>query len=159
MQKGSLATGPTGQEFFQDVLVPVLTAAKNKLARKLEAGVKPLISFDNDKIHLSALDKHAVQLKKQYKWDSSTMRCPLSPYSPDMHRVIEHTHGLATIKFRQWLYNNPKKYEVHEYQAAFEEIYRECSSAPVISADVASLPEVYKAVIAEDGGWPRSAFR
>jgi hypothetical protein len=159
MQRGNPARGPTGQEFFQEVLAPVLAAAKNKLARKLEAGVKPLISFDNDRIHISALENNAVQLRKQYKWDSSTMRCPLSPYSPDMHRVIEHTHGLATIKFRQWLYNNPKHYEVHEYQAAFEAIYRECSSAAVISADVASLPDVYKAVIAENGGWPRHAFR
>jgi hypothetical protein len=160
MQKPcNLAKGPTAAEFFKDVLLPVLAAAKDKLSKKLEAGVKPQVSFDNDQIHVTALEKHEEELKQKCRWNASTMRCPLSPYSPDMHRVIEHTHGMATLKFRQWLYNNPKAYDVHQYKKAFEQIYRECCTAAVISKDVAGLPEVYKAIIAERGGWPHRQFR
>jgi hypothetical protein len=137
----------------------VLEVAKNSLAHKLKEGVRPLISFDNDRIHNSALLRHGKMLQDDWDWDAATMRCSLSPYSPDIHRVIEHTHGAAMVKFRQWLYANPKKHDVDEYKAAFERIYRACCTPAVIASDVAGLPEVYKAVVKNNGGWAPRELR
>lgn len=159
MQANKPAKGPTAEEFCKDVLCPVLEVAKNTLSEKLGEGVHPLISFDNDRIHTSALKRFATMLHDECGWDAATMRCSLSPYSPDIHRVIEHTHGAAMVKFRQWLYANPKKHTVEEYKAAFEAIYRECCSPTVIAADVAGMPEVYKAVVKNNGGWAPRELR
>jgi hypothetical protein len=136
-----------------------MDVAKNSLAQKLKQGVQPLISFDNDRIHTSALKRHAKLLQDEWDWDAATMRCSLSPYSPDLHRVIEQTHGAAMVKFRQWLYAHPKNHSVDEYKAVFEQIYRECCTPAVISGDVAGHPEVYKAVVENNGGWAPRELR
>lgn len=158
LQKHKPARGPTAEEFAKEVLCPAVEVAKTELIDMLDDGVQPLISFDNDRIHTSALKTQATVLSN-VGWDAATMRCELSPYSPDMHRVIEHTHGLATLKFRQWLYQNPTKHSVAEYKSAFESIYRQCCTPDVIAKDVAGLPEVYNYVATHGGEWATDDLR
>jgi hypothetical protein len=76
-----------------------------------------------------------------------------------MHRVIEHTHGTATMLFRRWLYNNPGKHTIQQYKAAFEELYKQCTSAATISADVAGLPEMYAWIHSNAGNWAPKEMR
>lgn len=67
-----------------------------------------------------------------YSFEES-QRLLLPPYSPDMHRVIERTHGTAVVMFEKWLYQNPKKCTIEQYKRTFERIYKECSSADAIA--------------------------
>jgi hypothetical protein len=133
-------------------MMHVMQVAKDQLPQLLDEGVQPMISFDNDRIHTSALTTQAALLGNA-GWDAATMRCPLSPWSPDMHRVIEHTHGLATLKFREWLYANPTEHTLAEYKAAFESLYRQCCTPSVIAKDVAKLPKIYTYVATHKGEW------
>jgi hypothetical protein len=87
------------------------------------------------------------------------LRVLLPPYAPDMHRVIEHSYGSAEIMFRKWLYNNPGKHTIQQYQAAFEELYKQCTTAAIISADVAGLPELYKWIHENEGNWAPAKMR
>jgi hypothetical protein len=154
VQSKKPAKGPTGEEFAAEVLGPALAVAQEVVSEYGLAGVKPMVSFDNDKIHISALKQQAHVLE-EWGWEAN-MRLELSPYSPDMHRVIEHTHGLAVMKFRHWLYNRPETdvpMTVQQYQTAFEHIYKQCCTPDVIAADVAGLPEVYQYVYNHDGDW------
>lgn len=42
-------------------------------------------SFDNDRVHQSALP-----MLREQGWLTNTKRAPLPPFSPDMHKVVEH---------------------------------------------------------------------
>jgi hypothetical protein len=87
------------------------------------------------------------------------MKVTLPRYSPDLHQVIEHSHGRAELKFRKWLYRHPVNYNTAQYQAVFEKIYMECNNSAVIRADVAGLPAVYEAVYQNGGNWAPARLR
>lgn len=161
VQKGKAARGPTGQEVALEVLVPILQRAQEELAGKLGKvngkKLQPRLSMDNPTIHQSAIKQYKEELKNA-GWKANT-RFPLPTYSPDFHRVIEHTHGRAVLAFRKWLYDNPKKHTVGRYKAVFEQLYRKCCSADAIAADVAGLPELYAYVAANNGDWAPANMR
>jgi hypothetical protein len=111
------------------------------------SGVNILYSFDNANIHTCAVRAGMLDF---YGWTEDD-RLPLPPYSPDMHRVIEHTHGTATAAFRKWLYENPDKRTVDDIKAGFEQVYREVNTPDAIAKDVAGLPELYSWIHANGG--------
>lgn len=162
LQRGNRARGPTGEEVAKDVLLPILQVAREKLAGMLgKVGGKklvPRISMDNPRIHKSAVKDYHQQLVAA-GWDDSTTMFPLPTYSPDFHRVIEHTHGRAVLAFQKWLYNNPRKHSLQKYKHVFEQLYRECCTADIIAADVAGMPELYKHVASHGGAWAPAGMR
>lgn len=123
---------------------------------------KAKYSFDSARIHQSALDVKPDG-SPSFLADvgfSPEMRITLSPYSPDLHKVIEHAHARALYHFRKWMYEDTTKYnDVEVYKAKFEEIFRQCSTAKIIKADVASLKETYKHVKENWGTWPPACLR
>lgn len=156
MQGGGIAEGPTAQEFSDDVLLPTTQVAELKLqalhqegsfSSAFIQGVKPMYSFDNASIHKAALTHGMVD-----EWGfNHQQRLSLPPYSPDMHRVIEHTHGTATVAFRRWLYENPAKTTAEEYKQAFKQIYNKVNNQASVYKDVKTLKALYDWVWDNDG--------
>jgi hypothetical protein len=160
------AAAPTAAE-FADVMKVTMQAANTKLEAVYPAlftsrGVKStaLYSFDGARIHKSAImpDKQGQCLLSPHGW-TPAMQVTLPRYSPDLHQVIEHSHGRAELKFRKWLYRHPVNLTTAEYQAVFEKIYMECNNSAVIKADVAGLPAVYEEVYQNGGNWAPARLR
>jgi hypothetical protein len=127
------AAGPTAAEFAEKVLGPTASVAKKKLKGK---GAAVMFSYDSARIHTSAtklVDAATGKLLMAAYGFEESQRLLLPPYSPDMHRVIERTHGTAVVMFEKWLYQNPKKCTIEQYKRTFERIYKECSSADAIA--------------------------
>jgi hypothetical protein len=143
------AAGPTAAEFADKVFGPTAAAAKT------------LLQDDSARIHTSAMKVDTATGNSMLSVHGFTpeLRVLLPPYAPDMHRVIEHSYGTAEIMFRKWLYNNPGKHTIQQYQAAFEELYKQCTTAAIISADVAGLPELYKWIHENEGNWAPAKMR
>jgi hypothetical protein len=150
LKDGRVALGPTAEEFADAVMAPTIVAAELGLdnlqhepahsATTFRNGVQILYSFDNAKIHESAVSRGLLDM---YDWKAAKDRLTLPPYSPDMHRVIEHSHGTATYAFRQWLYQNPDKNTLQDYKEGFEMVYKQVNTPAVIRKDVAGLTELY----------------
>jgi len=121
-----------------------------------------LYSFDSARgIHTSSLIINKTTGKSLLSEDGLTpeLRVLLPAYAPDMHRVIEYTHGTAEMLFKKWMYNNPGKHTMEQYKSAFEALYKKCTTAAIISADVAGLPELYSWVHKNGGNWAPSRMR
>lgn len=92
MQTGKKAGGPTSREFAEQVMKPAMDAAellaKDPAHKKIFKIYKHcLFSYDNPNVHNGAWEMlRDMGFKAVWK-------VPLSPYSPDMHRVIEHLTG------------------------------------------------------------------
>lgn len=117
--------------------------------------VKPIFSFDSAKHHTSS----KLQDFLPASFDG-TCKFPLPAYSPDIHRVIEHSHARAQAAFEKWLYSyNVPGLTVDDYMREYERIYREQCNVEVIAADVAGLPELFDNIINNNGGWADAEFR
>jgi hypothetical protein len=119
------------------------------------SGGKWRCSWDNDKVH------QAAKLG-----DLHLERVPLSPFSPDMHCVVEHAIGRTWRRFkRRAQLEMGVKASMDEYKDLLEECFNsECDTA-TIWADCARLPTLYKVISAPEGqevegyqgsggGWP-----
>lgn len=163
-QDGGLAEAPTAQEFSDDVMNPTTQVTETKL-QDLQAkgefpsafinGVQPKYSFDNAPIHTAAINHGMLA-----EWDfDMAQRLALPPYSPDMHRVIEHTHGTATVAFRRWLYDNPSMHTSDQYKAAFKQIYHRVNTQQSVYKDVKTLHTLYDWVWENDGDMSPTSMR
>lgn len=164
MQAGKKAKGPTAEEFATDVLAPTVKEAerlvKPKLGKVKGKKVKVQHSFDSARIHESAMTKQEFRgILQGVGWRAVTKRFPLPKYSPDMHKVIEHTHARAVVQWEKWLYKHPGSRSPQQYMQEFERMYRNCSCAEVIKADVAKLPALYKWVKENHGAWAPRTMR
>lgn len=160
------ALGPTAREFAEVVMKPIIQAGRSlqnnaKYKRYFPGDAETLYSFDSARIHQAALvkDPNGTTLLTPYWFQEGVHRVPLPPYSPDMHKVIEHTHAVAEAKFGKWLMEDTKKYNIEEYKAKFEQIYRESCTHKVVAADVQTLHDTYDAIVNVGGDWPVKEFR
>lgn len=164
-----LAKGPTAQEFtdvmqqvMADTHVEVETKHQDKLTWSGQVH-KAKYSFDSARIHQSALNTRGDDGSPSMLSDVGFlphMRIILPPYSPDLHKIIEHAHARAMYHFRKWLYQDPTKYtDVEVYKTKFEELFIQANSANAVKADVASLKETYKYVKDNWGSWPPACLR
>jgi hypothetical protein len=161
------AKAPTALEFADDVIGTCMGLARQveldpQFARWFPSGRRMMYSFDNAPIHTAALqrsDVYGEPMVQRYGFDEKKDRLQLSPFSPDMHRVIEHTHGTATYEFQKWLMQNRGKLSVQEYKDAFETIYRRVVTATSVRKDVQGLPTLYKWVATHGGSWPPAHMR
>lgn len=111
-----------------------------------------LYSYDNPRIHESAADL------LERAGISPADRVPLPPYSPDMHKVIEHAHSNLQQIFKQMIRDNSNIKTPVGYEYALRRAAKQLSKES-IARDVQSLPETYKAIIKEGGKWPAKKFR
>lgn len=161
------AKAPTAEEFTTEVMAPLLQKVETELLHNplyrdhFKRGGKVKYSFDNASIHTAALEKDedGHSLLGELGFDEKLHRLPLPPYSGDMHRVIEHTHGTAVRLFRNWLNHHPGKLTIEEYKQQFEEIYSNCITKESVQKDVKTLPALYKWVADNAGNYPPAEMR
>lgn len=90
---------------------------------------------------------------------------PLPPYSPDMHKVIEHVVNNTWQRFQEYLLEHPSITTPAKVRAAFEHVFYTCNKVCSISQDIDSLPATYTVVHAKkeaggtEGNWPCARYR
>lgn len=120
------------------------------------ARVEPTLSFDNPRVHGGP--NRWIEIMNACRL-SKEQRFLLPPYSPDMHRVIEHTHARLVSDFQGWLNTHVGDFDLPAYKAKLQELFYERQTADVIAADVSTLPALYGAIIRAEGAWPPKSFR
>lgn len=111
---------------------------------------RPILSFDNDKIHTSAsLAEGGIDRGVVLK---------LPARSPDLHRVIERVHARICTEFRKQLYYDHSICSLKQYKSLLEKIFYQSQTAAVISADVRGLPVLYEKVQQKRGGYVPKKF-
>jgi hypothetical protein len=103
----------------------------------------PVYSWDNNKIFKTA-SLQRMGLEERHK-------LPLSEYSPDMHKAIEHPFHILKHKVQEQLLQ-PRLHPITTHEA--QQLVIDCFmsiSKDSIAKDVASLPVTYH-VIAGDKG-------
>lgn len=122
------------------------------------SGWEPIWSFDHPNIHggrdgASVLEALGLNAADHF---------PLPANSCDLHKVIEHTHARLVGSFQRWLYADCQEYDMSTYKEKLKALfYTDASVAhsSVISADIATMPELCDQIVEVKGGWPPKAFR
>jgi len=149
---GNPAQGITSEEFTQ-VMGKIKAAAEaSENSRKLKRGERWLYSYDNDKVHVGAdLTKVGIM---------PALRFELPPCSSDMHKVVEHIHAWLQMKMQQWLEDmEESSLSAEECKKQLQELFFNNLQQSSIAADVASLKDTYRAIIAARGGYPAKKHR
>lgn len=153
--KGQVAQAIAYQEAAHIIEGEVKPAAEKLVATHKSFKGEIIYSFDNDRAFTKA-----VPLLKERGIITATNRAPLPPKSPDMHKVVEHCHGIIVAQFQQFLLrqkdlDKPMSF----YTKALKKIFYTHITAKSVMADVKSLRATYKAIIAAKGGYPNKKYR
>lgn len=153
------AKAPTAQE-IQDFLADLFKKIKQMTCAPGEAPgpskpflptYQPMISLDNASIHIKAVEDK--EWLRQHPWGGR--RLPLPPYSPDIHKVIEHVHGTITNTFRERLRALKQPHgTVLEYYQEVEDIFYQKFSSDGVSRDQQSLQLTCREILKQNGGYP-----
>lgn len=147
--KGKVAKGFAYQEvvhLYKDGIKP---ACQQKVATHPHFKGQVIYSFDNDSAHTKALP----YLEEAGVLNGSN-RAPLPSLSPDMHKVVEHTHGLLMNHFNEMmedLDDSPRTVEF--YIEKLREIFFREVTPEIIAKDTKSLRATFTAIIAADGAY------
>lgn len=112
----------------------------------------PLISYDNDKIHLGADVQRVLGFA----------RVPLPAHSHDMHKVIEHVHAYLKQAFKRALMAlspTAPRMQPEAYRSMLEEVFAKVVTADAVGKDVKSLRETYKRIVVLQGDYPEAQYR
>ena len=145
--KAKYARGPTQRE-FQVVMKHFLKEAEKKAHQHvLEHPNSPLEqgfiwSYDNPRIHDADLSELGI---------TEDNRAPLPPRSGDMHKVIEHVHARLCRAMGEWVARNPNVTSRPAMMRKFQDMFFDVITPASVSADVASLPELWR-WIKDNGG-------
>lgn len=132
---------------FEKEAALVLEKACNGDQDWLEAH-PPIFSYDNTNLH-DAADEVVGPI-------GSPNRAPLPPYSPDMHKVIEHSYNFLTMKLNQGILHEiaeqhaEKPFPPDYWPRLVEEVYRQYTTES-IRKDVRSLMDTYRDIVAHGG--------
>lgn len=142
------AKGPTRVEFV-DLMGHISSESESLAAELLCARPDhPLLvlgeewSYDNPSIHDADLSSLGITELNRY---------PLPPQSGDMHKVIEHVHAILCGAMSAWVARNPKVTKAADLRAKMRELFFEVINPTSVSADVASLPKLWR-WIKDNGG-------
>jgi hypothetical protein len=91
--------------------------------------------------------------------NGAQFRLPLSAYSGDMHKVIEHAHGTVTAAFQKSLYQKPQLCTPEQYQEEMYSVAHKVVTPESVRKDVESLKPLYQTVIDIKGHWPNKKLR
>lgn len=155
-KQGKPAKGCTAREFC-DVMKAIQEAASERVAPLLVGNEQQQLvwSFDNDRVHQSALP-----MLREQGLLTNTNRAPLPPFSPDMHKVVEHCIARLTCMVAAELADTEDVHQnVAYWMAKLEEMFFGGISAESIARDVASLAETYMAILEVEGAWPAKKYR
>lgn len=123
----------------------------------------PIFSFDKPPIHGGKDTSFPGRPVLQALGLEAPQNFPLIPHSPDIHRVIEHTHARLVGEFNDWLYHNPSnKITTKEYKEKLVELFYgspTVARSEVITKDVFGLVFCFKDIVARDGNWALACFR
>lgn len=119
------------------------------------AGIKdPIFAFDNASIHKDAL--------AHPEWIGLTKAdiLELPTYSPDFNKAIEHNHAIIEHAFSNVFRNLPSEIKVDavELRIWLHRTFWAYTDQESVNADVRSLRDTWKAVIAQDGDYPDKQF-
>lgn len=139
-KQGRKAKSTTTQE-FEDIMVEVVKASKPLLQELGHQNV--LYSWDNNKIQAAAsLEKIGLRADE---------RLHLPTYSPDMHKVIEHTFAqLKRIIVQKLAQLQPYQVTAAAAQRIVQEAFVELSTDS-IRKDIESLPLAWSVISAATG--------
>lgn len=111
-----------------------------------------LYSYDNPRIHQGAQDDlEEIGI-------SPLDRVPLPPYSPDMHKVIEHIHSNLGKALKRRLDEDSRICKPKHYAEVLQEEFYKMDTAS-IQSDIKSLKKTYNEIARRGGEWPHSCFR
>ena len=135
-----------------------------RIVGRFAAGINgPIFSFDHPRIHGG---QHPELIFEEMGLHPKFSHFWLPTNSPDIHKVIEHTHARLVQTFQTWLFRDSSTYSLQEYKKALEMIFYSHSvdfssvaSWQVIKADVDSLHATLREVAGLKGGWPEKKIR
>ena len=131
--------------YFQ-LLDPVKAAKWVKLCGGSHSwAAVPVYSFDNPRIHTDPATLWELMII------TNLNRLVLPPTSPDLHKVIEHSHGVICGRFQQWLNEDDTEFEMAGYCRVLQHIFHTKLTPESIQKDVETLTKTYEAVV-ERGG-------
>jgi hypothetical protein len=116
----------------------------------------PLWSLDNAPVH-----KAAISMAWPNKPAGLFNSVSPPPYSPDLHKVIEHVHARVCTEFMDWIVKHPNIVynTIEEYFARLENIFYSVITAEIVKKDVQSLQLTFAKVVEAQGGYPAPKFR
>jgi len=130
---------------FKDIAMQ-LTDAKFGHDPELVARMQPIFSYDNIKLHEGA----------EGVIDPSE-RAPLPPYSPDMHKVIEHVFNWLSEAFRVHVLaaiiadnHGGKIYRLQTWYKIIEGLTK-AYETEWVQADIKTLKSIYAVIIENEG--------
>lgn len=147
--KNEVAQGPAYQEVVHLYTKGIVPDCQQKVATHPNFKGQLIYSLDNDSAH-----KKALPLLEEAGVLNSSNRAPLPALSPDMHKVVEHTHALLMHHFNEMLEtvdDSPRSVEF--YIEKLREIFFREVTAEIITKDTRSLRATYKAIKAANGGY------
>lgn len=162
-QQGKPALSPTAQE-IQDLVKAVVaeiaaqTCAEGEEPDTLKpfpAGFVPCISLDNAPVHTRAKEAMVAQ-----HMPCTFERIP--PYSPDIHKVIEHVHGIVQRAFQRNLLRRSAENlpdTVPELFATMRSIFDRKVTTTLVRKDILSLQATLQAIIDNKGRYPERKLR
>lgn len=148
-KKGRQAKGIAASSFKRLLhgLRPAVGAlVKDKRYRRWFPGGRAYYSFDNASAH----DCEEVDLSV---YGIEGDRRELPPCSGDMHKVIETVHATLQNAVQRELLQNPQRYTGAAFSALVERLFRHEITAARVRQHVRSLPELYRQVVAAEGGY------
>jgi len=119
------------------------------------AGFKPRISLDNAACHTRA----KAVLREDPAFCAAAELVDLPPWSPDLHKVIEHTHANLQRVFLDHLGDSPSYEDVPAMFAKLQQLFQKHITAESVQKDVLSLQHTAEAIIKCDGYYPDKALR
>lgn len=153
-----MAKEPTAkaiQDFLHDCNQRIVSL---KVEGKLPKNFYPLWSLDNTNIHKCAIANWGTNPDLTKLGIDGQLLLP-PPYSPDLHKVVEHVHAQLCQEFYKWLHGSEPLHDIQAYFAQLEKIFKKIITAKSIQKDVQSLLQTYDAVIECEGQYPPKKFR
>ena len=137
--------------------VRAMTCALGELPSKAKPfpfGFKPIFSLDNASVHKTAMED--PKWLQEHPWINNRQKLPC--YSGDLHKVVEHAHGVVSRAFKNRLRNTAAHDTVAEYCDDVAAIFYKLKPES-IKKDVLSLTQTCQQVIQLHGEYPAKKYR
>lgn len=141
--RGKKKAKSTTKEEFTDVM-KVLVEYSHKLLKQVDENLQPLFSYDNNRIQAYAnMESMGI---------SPEERLVLPPWSPDMHKVIEHTFAQLKAHLQaDMLTYNPARLTAHMAHQKVLFGFMNGISKEGIRKDVESMPATWHIISSPAG--------
>jgi hypothetical protein len=161
-QQGKPAQSPTAEE-IQDL---VKTVVAEVAAQTCAAGEQPdiLKPFPHGFVPCISLDNAPVHTRAKVALVAQHVPCTfeeIPPYSPDIHKVIEHVHAIVHQAFMARL----RRCQVDNLPESMSDVFRIVRhlfktkiTTAGIQEDILSLQATLQAIINRGGQWPEKSL-